>query len=125
MPIGGKLVLKGGVSLKGSVKKAKHKKVKQAAAAAADSEEHEQHKQQQDGEAGAPAPGVLLARLCVLFAGWMHAVCCNQQSLGDPARRQDSVVVRTPAAAAERAMCMGQFCCSRCTHKSGCTAVYL
>lgn len=48
MPIGGKLMLKGGVPLKGSVKKSKHKKSKAIAAAAADSDDEEQHRQQQE-----------------------------------------------------------------------------
>jgi hypothetical protein len=47
MPIGGKLMLKGGVPLKGSVKKSKHKKSK-AVAAAADSDDEEQHVQQEE-----------------------------------------------------------------------------
>jgi len=51
MPIGGKLVLKGGASLKGSVKKSKHKKSKASAAAvAAADEDGGQHKQEDAAE---------------------------------------------------------------------------
>lgn len=53
MPIGGKLMLKGGVPLKGAVKKSKHKKQGKVAAAAADGDEDEQHRQQ----GGASQPG--------------------------------------------------------------------
>jgi hypothetical protein len=56
MPIGGKLVLKGGKPLKGSVKKSKHKKSKAIEAAGSDpeDEQHKDEEQQQEGADAAP-----------------------------------------------------------------------
>lgn len=70
MPIGGKLVLKGGQSLKGSVKKTKHKKSKAAVAAVDEQDDQQQHIMQHEGEEGAPQgaqPGV-----CSLFLIVLH-----------------------------------------------------
>lgn len=63
MPIGGKLLLKGGVPLKGSVKKSKHKKSKAVAAAGSDDDE-ELHKQQQQQEEQDAPPGWFSSAFC-------------------------------------------------------------
>jgi hypothetical protein len=78
MPIGGKLMLKGGVPLKeGAVKKSKHKKKAKLAAAAADVDEDEQHRQldepQQQGGGGGAAPGKPSVQDKVSLLFWIHS----------------------------------------------------
>lgn len=106
MPIGGKLMLKGGVPLKGSVKKSKHKKSRPVAA---DSDDDEQHRQQQEeqGQEGTQ-PGVHEA---VQPARYSCMCCLNLKRVVSAFATDSDVVSRVEArgavaTATEQLVCM-------------------